>query len=183
MANFLPTITSPKPSTQVNLTGNPRILKDLAADTYNFIQKWNKVHLHGMSLLRSITELKVDSSYPRGLQELCDDLEKDVDQMDRIVTSLKSVVSRTNAVVSLQEGKKGKIFTTWPTEYFSEAIEEIYEAYKNEAMMKRKILENVAHFHQESMKMLHLTIWAHQSMIPHKLGMTLQSLLAETGHR
>lgn len=63
------------------MTGNPRILKDLAADVYNFIQKWNNVHLHGMSLLKSITELKVDSSYPRGLQELCDELEKDVDQM------------------------------------------------------------------------------------------------------
>lgn len=64
-----------------------------------------------------------------------------------------------------------------------EATEKIYEAYKNEAMIKRKILENVAHFHQESMKMLHLSMWAHQSMIPYKLGMTLQSFLAETGHR
>ncbi|CAD6222623.1 GSCOCG00001059001-RA-CDS, partial [Cotesia congregata] len=80
MEQFSRVITSPK-ATQKNLTGNSRIVKDLAADIHGDIQKWNGIHLHGLSIIKSITAMKTDDSFSEGLQDLCDQLEEDVDQL------------------------------------------------------------------------------------------------------
>uniref|UniRef100_A0A1B6KTW0 Uncharacterized protein n=1 Tax=Graphocephala atropunctata TaxID=36148 RepID=A0A1B6KTW0_9HEMI len=68
-----------------NLTGNPRKIRDSAADFYNLIQEWNSYHIKGSEILMKIHLLKSRSmkedgndqpkpTYPEGLQELCNDL-------------------------------------------------------------------------------------------------------------
>lgn len=66
---------------QMNLTGNARIVRDLAATIHASIQQWNNVHLDGLSLLKAITQLKTNTGYPKGLEYLCDDLEKNCDKL------------------------------------------------------------------------------------------------------
>lgn len=58
--------------------------------------------------------------------------------------------------------------------------ETIYEAYKKEAAVKRIVLENVAHNHNDSWKMLHLAAWVHQTQIPDIINTNLESMLLET---
>ncbi|XP_057328714.1 cyclin-dependent kinase 2-interacting protein-like isoform X2 [Microplitis mediator] len=173
---------SPKASPQKNLTGNPRIIKDLAADIHRDIQTWNGIHLHGLSIIKSITAIKTDESFPEGLQELCDQLENDINLLDETVVRLNRALSQIKTV-SLIHNSNDKLFIIWTTQNFEKAVEQIYEAYREEARLKRKILENVAHGYSDSWKMLHLAAWVHQPMIPHNLNVTLESLLVETGHR
>ncbi|XP_015118721.1 cyclin-dependent kinase 2-interacting protein [Diachasma alloeum] len=182
MEHFSPVVTSPKTSPHQNLTGAKRIVKDLAATIHSSIQQWNNTHIHGVEVLNAITAMKGDESFPEGLQELCDTLEKDVDELDQIVSNLKLSLHQMTAGVSLHRGPD-KLFKTWPNERFVEIAQLIYDAYKDEADLKRKILENVAHDSRDSWKMLHLAAWVHQPMIPHDLNVSLESLLTETGHR
>lgn len=67
--------------------------------------------------------------------------------------------------------------------YSGDVAEQIYEAYRDEAQVKRKILENVAHNHEESWKMLHVATWVYQTNISENITTLLESLLVETGHR
>ncbi|XP_053594766.1 cyclin-dependent kinase 2-interacting protein [Microplitis demolitor] len=182
MEGFLPVITSPKPSPQKNLTGNPRIIKDLAADIHRDIQTWNGIHLHGLSIIKSITAIKTDDSFSEEILELCDQLEKDIELLDGVVVRLNRALSQIKTV-SLIHNSNDKLFKTWSTKKFEKAVEQIYEAYREEAGFKRSILENVAHGYTDSWKMLHLAAWVHQPMLPHNLNTTLESLLIETGHR
>lgn len=52
-----------------------------------------------------------------------------------------------------------------------------------EAKLKRKLLENVAHNHTESWKMLHLAAYVYEPLLTENLLILLDSLLIETGHR
>jgi hypothetical protein len=47
-------------------------------------------------------------------------------------------------------------------------------------MVKRIILENVAHDHRDSWKMLHLATWVHQTQISDNVKTNLESMLVET---
>lgn len=80
---------SPKPIIRGELTGHARIVKDIAADIHSHIQKWNNINIHGVSLLKNIATLKCDKSFPDGLQEICDDLETDVNQL--VIICLKEI--------------------------------------------------------------------------------------------
>ncbi|GJQ66055.1 tun [Trypoxylus dichotomus] len=62
--------------TSKNLTGLPRVAKDIAADVYNSVQKWNDSHIQGASIVKQIVNLKCNNKkkYPNGLEELIDEL-------------------------------------------------------------------------------------------------------------
>lgn len=64
-----------------------------------------------------------------------------------------------------------------------DVAKQIYEVYKEEAAVKRKVFENIAHNHNESWKMLHIATWVHQINISENVTTLLESLLVETGHR
>ncbi|XP_048514465.1 cyclin-dependent kinase 2-interacting protein-like isoform X2 [Athalia rosae] len=165
-----------------NLTGNPRLVRDIAADIHSSIQQWNNVHLHAVPILKNICQLKIDEKFPDGLQDLCDILEKDCQTLDEIVCTLKLLSHQMNVVASLNKGPEN-LFLTWPTYKFGEVTEQIYNVYKDEAEVKRKVLENVAHNYEESWKMLHLTTWVHQVNISENVTTLLESLLVETSLR
>ncbi|XP_034190161.1 cyclin-dependent kinase 2-interacting protein-like isoform X1 [Osmia lignaria lignaria] len=175
-------ISSPKSTQGRNLTGSVRHIRDLAADIHGNIQNWNTFHLQGVTLLKNISQLKQDESYSQTLQELCDKLEDVCDALDNTVKSLGDIAYQIKVTASL-ETHKDKLFVTWPNIKFEQVAELIYNTYFQEAKIKRKILEDVAHYYTESWKMLFLATWVHQSLIPENLTISLESLLIETGHR
>lgn len=184
--HFSPVIVQESPVAKTpqrgNLTGNPRLVRDIAADIHSSIQQWNNVHLHAVPILKNICQLKVDEKYPDGLQDLCDALEKDCDTLDEIVSGLKLLCHQMKAAAALHRVPEN-IFITWPVKKFGDVAEQIYEAYRDEAEVKRKVLENVAHNYEESWKMLHLASWVYQTNISEDVARVMESLLVETGHR
>ncbi|XP_076640259.1 cyclin-dependent kinase 2-interacting protein-like [Colletes latitarsis] len=165
-----------------NLVGSARHVRDLAADIHANIQQWNETHLQGVSLLKDITLEKQDESYSQTLQELCDNLEHVCDTLETIVENLAKIAHHMKITVSLEKNMD-KLFTTWPVATFGQVAELIYNAYSQEIKVKRKILEDVAHYYTESWKMLFLATWVHQPLLPLNLTTVLEALLIETGHR
>lgn len=157
-------------------------MRDLAADIHANIQQWNSVHLKGLSLLKSITQEKQDESYSQILQELCNQLEDVCDTLDNIAKNLGQIAHQMKVTTSLHKSTE-RLFTTWPATKFGDVAELIYNAYNEGAEIKRKVLEDVAHYHTESWKMLCLATWVHQPSLPENLTISLESLLLETGHR
>ncbi|XP_076282271.1 cyclin-dependent kinase 2-interacting protein-like isoform X1 [Lasioglossum baleicum] len=175
-------IQSVKPMQGKNLVGSARHIRDLAADVHASIQEWNAAHLQGVELLKDITQEKQSTSYSQHLQELCDKLEHVCDALDDVVSNLTQIAYQIKSTTSL--GKDAdKLFTTWPTTKFDHVAKLILSVYSEEAKIKRKIFENVAHRYTESWKMLCLATWVHQPLLPESLTIFLESLLIETGHR
>ncbi|XP_012274728.1 cyclin-dependent kinase 2-interacting protein [Orussus abietinus] len=165
-----------------NLTGNPRIVRDLVASLHNNIQEWNIIHLHGLDILKNITSIKKDGEYSNQLDILCNDLEDDCIKLHEIVKNLEHLSYQLRTAVLLKKEPKN-LFLTWPIEKYGHVAEIIYNAYKNEVAVKYSILENVAHDHRESAKMLHLAMWVRQVEIPENINLLLESMLLETGFR
>lgn len=165
-----------------NLTGSARHIRDLVADIHKNIQIWNSLHLEGITLLNNITRAKQDESYSEILQEQCDKLEIVCKELDNIVINLAQIAQQMKITAGLKTDK-AKLFATWPNSKFGQVAESIYSAYSNEAKVKCKILENIAHYYTESWKMLFLASWVHQPFLPENLTTVLESMLIESGHR
>ncbi|XP_076661518.1 cyclin-dependent kinase 2-interacting protein-like [Halictus rubicundus] len=175
-------IQSAKSTQGKNLVGSARHIRDLAADIHASIQQWNAAHLQGVALLKDITQERQSTSYSQLLQELCDKLEHVCDSLDAVVKNLAEITYQIKSTTSL--GKDAdKLFTTWPITKFDNVAKLILSMYSEEAKIKRKIFENVAHRYSESWKMLCLATWVHQPLLPESLTIFLESLLIETGHR
>lgn len=179
---FSPIGKSKKATTGRNLTGNARLVRDLAADIYASVQQWNAAYLQGVSVLKNITQEKRDAAYSQKLQELCDNLENVCKGLDAVTKNLEEITHRMKVVSQLNKSTD-ELFGTWPTVKFGEVSELIYNAYRAEARIKWKILEDVAHFHGESWMMLCLATWIHQPYVPEDITIALEAMLKETGHR
>ena len=59
-----------------NLTGNPRVARDLIVDIHNNIQKWNNFYLEGLKIVKEIIKIKENETFPEDLKEPCLKLEK-----------------------------------------------------------------------------------------------------------
>ncbi|XP_066581306.1 cyclin-dependent kinase 2-interacting protein [Prorops nasuta] len=178
-------ITSPtnsKIAQGKNLTGIPRILRDMAVDVHNNIQQWNNLHLRGLSILKTICYLKSAEVYTQDVQGQCDKLEEICSSLDQIIQSLSQINDQVKNISALHR-LPDKLFKSWPISSFSNVTEIIHKAFNNEAKVKREIYENIAHYSSESTKMLHLAAWVHQPFLPYNLSIILESLLIETGHR
>ncbi|XP_031830569.1 cyclin-dependent kinase 2-interacting protein-like [Nomia melanderi] len=175
-------IQSKKPMQGKNLVGAARHIRDLAADIHASIQQWNATHLQGITLLKDITREKQNSSYSQLLQELCDKLESICNTLDSVVKNFIQIAHQIKLTTSLEKDTD-KLFTTWPITKFGQIAEVIHTMYSEEAKMKRKVFEDIAHQYTESLKMLYLATWVHQPLLPESLIICLESLLIETGHR
>ena len=58
------------------ITGNSRLVRDLVENVHVSIQQWNSLHFNGVSLIKTITSLKVDESFTKEIEKLCEDLEQ-----------------------------------------------------------------------------------------------------------
>ncbi|XP_014478344.1 PREDICTED: cyclin-dependent kinase 2-interacting protein [Dinoponera quadriceps] len=176
-------LSSPNSYQGKNLTGVARHVRDLVADIHANVQQWNNLHLQGITHIKSIAQEKHNKNYySRTLQDLCDKLESICNNLDDKVKNFDQIRHQLKAITTLQK-TSNKLFITWPTTKFGEVAEIIYETYREEAKLKRKILENVAHNHTVSWKMLHLAAWQYQPLLSENLTILLESLLIETGHR
>ncbi|XP_014205529.1 cyclin-dependent kinase 2-interacting protein [Copidosoma floridanum] len=178
---FSPVAISPRAKTVQgkNLTGNPRIVRDLTAAIHSNIQQWNTLHLNGLSLLKTITSLKTDNSYPEKLKQPCENLTQVCNKLDNIVEAFGQIVNQMKSISKLHKSSD-HLFSTWPVDKFVATAHMIYESYKKEAEVKQIILENVAHDHRDAMKMLNLAAWVHQTQLPDNLNINLESMLVET---
>ncbi|XP_011496929.1 PREDICTED: cyclin-dependent kinase 2-interacting protein-like [Ceratosolen solmsi marchali] len=162
-----------------NLTGNVRIVRDLATDIHSSIQQWNVIHLNGIIILKNIANIKIDKTYPEELKGLCEDLGKICDESDKIVDNLKLLANKMKAISDLYK-RTDNLFTTWPVKKFVSTSEKIYQVYQKEAIVKRIISEDMAHDYRDSWKILHLAAWVHQTQISDNVKTILESMLIET---
>ncbi|XP_011866252.1 PREDICTED: cyclin-dependent kinase 2-interacting protein-like [Vollenhovia emeryi] len=165
-----------------NLTGTQRLVHDLAVDIHKNIQHWNDLHSQGFAYLKEIKREKRDESYSEALQDLCDKLENICDDLDVVVGNLDQIKHQLTTVPGLHK-TVDKLFVTWPITKFGEVAETIHKAYHMEAKLKRKLVENVAHNHTESSKMLHIAAWVYEPSLTEDLTILLESFLNEVGLR
>lgn len=58
--NFFPVRESPLTAQAGQLRGIPRKIRDSAADLFNAVQQWNKLHIEGMDIIQQIKNKKLD---------------------------------------------------------------------------------------------------------------------------
>ncbi|XP_047348618.1 cyclin-dependent kinase 2-interacting protein-like [Vespa velutina] len=165
-----------------NLTGTLRHLRDLAADVHGIVQQWNDNTLEGINILKSIIQEKSNKNYTVRLQDYCDSLEEICRTLSNLVKTLEQIAHQINVLITLDKTAI-KLFTTWPISAFGRTVEVIYTTYNNEMQIKYKVLENIAHCHTEPQKMLYLSAWLHQPLLPKNVTILLEAMLTETGHR
>lgn len=132
---------SPAASTpQRNLTGLPRVARDIAADIYNNIQQWNDLHIRGASVVKEIALLKSDTSklHPEGLESLVVILNDTVSAMKVIVDNLDTGTQQLKSVTHLHKSPV-PLFLTWPTVKYSNVSAKIYEIYRQEYKVRKKV--------------------------------------------
>lgn len=120
-------------ASQRNITGIPRNVRDIAADIYNNIQKWNALHIKGATLVKEIALLKCDSRnvYPSGLEIMSTSL-MEVIEAQRII--LENLKTSSNQLENLQKLHKSctPLFISWSLERTAVIGEKIFEAYNKE---------------------------------------------------
>lgn len=120
-------------SGQKNLTGLPRVARDIAADVYNNIQKWNDCHITGSKITRDIVQLKSNSetTYPEGLENFTTDLHEIVQKLSGISGALEFLASQMMSLVKLHK-KITPLFISLNNEQLASIVQTIAEAYKAE---------------------------------------------------
>lgn len=93
-----------KPSPQKNLTGYPRVIRDIVIDVHNNIQAWNKLHLEGCRIVQDIVQKKANNprSYTRGLETSVNELKDVVTKLDSINQKFTEYAAQVSAVGKLR---------------------------------------------------------------------------------
>ncbi|XP_049801174.1 cyclin-dependent kinase 2-interacting protein-like [Schistocerca nitens] len=198
---FTPIVLSDSPVKSTpqkgNLTGNARVIRDLVADMYNWVQAWNRHHKDGYKILKSIADLKIpalkeshvrncEPVYPDGLQPLINDLTKVCDMLDATLTGMREVAQKMDAVVSLEKlhnEDNTPLFLTWDADKFGESCHQICTAFNRELEVKQDVVSEISHCDSEPELMLHLAAWVYQPHVTSIDDRVLEALLVETGHK
>nr|CAD7417370.1 unnamed protein product [Timema poppensis] len=150
-----------------NLTGNPRQVRDLAAELHSLVQQWNLQHLSGVQLLKSMT------AYIRF-------------NVDDIVVCMETLTRQLKLIAeleSLRGSNNSPMFLTWPTIKFGDVASCVSEAYSMECKVKKHVKENIAHSKSKEALMFLMAAWVHQCYIEPEVEVGLEALLHETGLR
>lgn len=116
-----------------NLTGLPRVAKDIAADVHNNIQKWNEKHVSGAQIIKKISVLKCNSTqqFPNGLETLIGELFDVLQNLNIYANALTFLSSQMKALTKLHKQKE-PLFISMNIDRMSNLVEEISAAYKTE---------------------------------------------------
>ncbi|XP_059376540.1 cyclin-dependent kinase 2-interacting protein [Carassius carassius] len=204
---------STTPGKKGNLTGSARKLKDDAADWHNLIQKWERLNDEGSTIATKIVNLgmskksdteadvvmeggsvkagDISDNLKRSNQELeeeCGKLQDVVDKMANILSKMEKMVQAERGICELEAFQCGEktaapLFHTWSTQQFVEVSSKLYESYKQELVLKKTILQELAHTANADLSMVYLSSWLYQPYIEDSGKLLLESLLLETGHR
>ncbi|XP_038603250.1 cyclin-dependent kinase 2-interacting protein [Tachyglossus aculeatus] len=207
-ANNLGVITPKRPVLSVSA----RKIKDNAADWHNLITKWETLNDAGFAVANKIVNTRIseltkdpemelegsseisssDQTHPeynKELDSLCKELHGALESMAKIQAKMEKLTSTTKGICDLEtfhrEVEKCPIplFHTWPTTYFYEVSLKLSEMYRKELLLKRTVVEAIAHTRARDLMMTYLSIWLHQPYLDESGKVHLESMLYETGHR
>ncbi|XP_022909769.1 cyclin-dependent kinase 2-interacting protein-like isoform X2 [Onthophagus taurus] len=169
---------------QRNLTGLPRVTRDVIADFYNNIQKWNETHVNGALLVKQIALIKSDSKeeFPKGLDKLMDDLGETYRRLEVYAQSLNFLSNQLASMGKLQHQEE-PLFFSLTCRQISEIVSEIAKAYNSELYRKEYVLSNIAYSKNRYEALFHAACWVHQQYVSNDIRMKLEALLVETGHK
>ncbi|XP_027427860.1 cyclin-dependent kinase 2-interacting protein isoform X1 [Zalophus californianus] len=208
VANPLGSTTPRKPVLSVSA----RKIKDNAADWHNLILKWEALNDTGFATANNIANLKtrlwsedgteLQSSpasgedvhktlpeYSKELETLCEELQTTFDALAKIQMKMEKLSSTTKGVCELENYHCGDgrhrppLFHTWPTAHFYEVSRKLSDMYQKELLLKRTVIEELAHTTDHDLTLSYLSMWLHQPYVETNSKLLLESMLLETGHR
>lgn len=120
-----------------NLAGLPRVVRDIVADLYNTIQRWNDSHIKGAAIVKQISSIKSDnpSDFSEGLEQLANDLYYLVQNLRQFKNALQLCSSQIVAAAQLNKERE-PIFISLPVEKIVVLVNEIVEAYAAEFQVR-----------------------------------------------
>lgn len=130
---------SPAASPKKNITGPPRIVRDIAADLYNTIQKWNNLHIQGCQIVKQIGLIKSEilGSYSSELEEETDKLYKIVQSVIPYGNVFKKLASQMCALEKLQN-KNEVLFISCTLNELKDYLDSITSAYVKELTVSQQ---------------------------------------------
>ncbi|XP_027991437.1 cyclin-dependent kinase 2-interacting protein isoform X1 [Eptesicus fuscus] len=208
-AKTLGSATSRKPVLSVSA----RKIKDNAADWHNLILKWEALNDAGFATANNIANTKISllsqdkiesesrslacdenaeqrpREYSAELEALCEELRATLDGLTKIQVKMEKLSSTTKGVWELEKYHHGQdssqppLFHTWPTAQFYETSRRLSDMYGAELLLKRTIVEELAHTSDRDLSLTYLSLWLHQPYVQSDSRLLLESMLLETGHR
>ncbi|XP_075216520.1 cyclin-dependent kinase 2-interacting protein-like [Lycorma delicatula] len=185
---------SPASPKTVNLTGNPRRIRDNAAELFNLIEDWNTHQLEGVSCITDIINLKfslaeddaceLTRDYPPGISSLLENLDDTSGKMNDIIERMKVISKELHSISKLEYFRTTTptpMFLTWPPEKYGESADIITEAYSKQLKLQFYIKENIAHCFNKSNAILYSAAWLYQPYIEDSINLLLEAMLKETG--
>ncbi|XP_023024826.2 cyclin-dependent kinase 2-interacting protein isoform X1 [Leptinotarsa decemlineata] len=171
-------------SPQKNLTGSIRIARDIAADIYNTIQRWNTLHISGAQFVKMIAvEKAVDpKKYSPALEELTTNLYEVVQNLKSIEGQFRIFKTQIRALEKVDKNSE-TLFLSLNMDGIANLIENIVDAYLEEFKVKELVLENIAHSRTKDEVMFFAACWTLQAHISSGINLKLETLLLDTGHR
>ncbi|KAK9872542.1 hypothetical protein WA026_018006 [Henosepilachna vigintioctopunctata] len=187
MMGFSPVTVKESPvasSTGKNLTGNPRIARDIIADVYNTLQKWNDINIEGCKIVKEIAIIKGNNSknYSDELEILTRELSKLVQKCSLVLEEISIYYDRMLALKKLDK-EESPLFMSLSVDRMTKMIQVIQEAYLNELKNKRKVVENIAHSDCDNVAIFFAALWTYQIDLTSEVTTYLEALLTESGHR
>ncbi|XP_075388187.1 cyclin-dependent kinase 2-interacting protein isoform X1 [Tenrec ecaudatus] len=207
-AKDLGAVTPRKPVLSISA----RKLKDNAADWHNLILKWESLSGAGFTTASSIANLKMSSlskdkielensslpsdtngqtypDYNQELETLCEQLQATLDGLTKVQVKMEKLASTTKGICDLEnyhhgeEGQPPPLFHTWPTAHFYTVSRQLCDMYGKELLLKRTIVEELAHSADRDLALSYLSMWLHEPYVERTSQLLLEGMLLETGHR
>lgn len=120
-------------SPQRNLTGPPRVIRDIIADLHNTIQNWNSQHIKGCTLVKQISSWKANEVklYGPELEDLATQLSVVMSALRMNCDTLNLIQSQAEAFTKLP-GLQNPVFFSLSAQDMSRLISDICMAYNEE---------------------------------------------------
>ncbi|XP_043837259.1 cyclin-dependent kinase 2-interacting protein [Dromiciops gliroides] len=194
------------------LSVSARKIKDNAADWHNLLLKWETLNNVGFSVANKIGNIKISAltedkvelecnsfvsgfhsqkvhpKYNEELEMLCKELHDTLENLAKVQVKMEKLTSTTKGICNLENYHRGNgnyqtpLFHTWPTTYFYEVSHKLSEMYKKEILLKRTIVEELAHATNQDLILSYLSMWLYQPYVENS-RLDVESMLLETGHR
>ncbi|XP_074069253.1 cyclin-dependent kinase 2-interacting protein isoform X2 [Macrotis lagotis] len=194
------------------LSVSARKIKDNAADWHNLLSKWEALNNIGFSVANKIGNIKISAlsedkvelecnsiasgfhpqkvypKYNEELEMLCKELHDTLENLAMIQMKMEKLTSTSKGICNLENYHRGNgnyqtpLFHTWPTAYFYEVSHKLSEMYKKEILLKRIIVEELAHTTNQDLILSYLSMWLYQPYVENS-RLDVESMLLETGHR
>ncbi|XP_068959848.1 cyclin-dependent kinase 2-interacting protein isoform X3 [Petaurus breviceps papuanus] len=148
----------------------------------------DKVELECNSIPSGFHSQKVHPKFNEELEMLCKELHDTLENLAKVQVKMEKLTSTTKGICNLENYHRGNgnyqtpLFHTWPTTYFYEVSHKLSEMYKKEILLKRIIVEELAHATNQDLILSYLSMWLYQPYIENS-RLEVESMLFETGHR